>query len=105
VRFGVIFHDNRAFIVAGAAETDRRMSAADPEILDTIRSFRALGPGELDRAEPLVIHVVEAGNDTRIEALAADSPLPGDAEQRLRLLNGLYPDGEPEAGELVKVVR
>jgi predicted Zn-dependent protease len=105
VRFGVIFHGNRAFIVAGAAETDRGMSAADPEILDTIRSFRALGPGQLDRAEPLVIHVVEAGTDTRIEALAADSPLPGDAEQRLRLLNGLYPDGEPGAGELVKVVR
>jgi predicted Zn-dependent protease len=38
-------------------------------------------------------------------ALAKRSKLPGDALGTLRLLNNLYPSGEPAAGDWLKVVR
>ena len=37
--------------------------------------------------------------------LARNSPLDRDAEEQLRLLNDLYPDGEPRPGQRLKVVR
>ena len=38
-------------------------------------------------------------------ALARGSPLGRHDAERLRLLNGLYPDGEPAPGQLLKLVR
>jgi predicted Zn-dependent protease len=37
--------------------------------------------------------------------LARQSPLGADAETQLRLMNGLYPSGEPEPGQLLKIVQ
>ncbi len=36
--------------------------------------------------------------------LAAQSDLPNYAEDELRVINGLYPEGEPDSGQLIKVV-
>ena len=37
-------------------------------------------------------------------ALAAESPLTNYALDKLRVMNGLYPDGEPEPGQLIKII-
>ncbi|CAN5179502.1 M48 family metalloprotease [soil metagenome] len=105
VRYGVVFHDNRAYILAGASEAAREAAAFDALMLDTIRSFRHLGRDELDLAEPKVIDIIEIEPGMTIKSLAADSPVPGYPEEQLRLLNGLYPDGEPQPGELIKTIR
>ena len=36
--------------------------------------------------------------------LARQSPLTTNPEQQLRLINGMYAGGEPEAGQLIKIV-
>jgi len=45
-----------------------------------------------------------AGNDTNFESLAQESPLEHYPIEQLRLLNGLYPKGQPTAGMLLKIV-
>jgi predicted Zn-dependent protease len=39
-----------------------------------------------------------------MESLAASIRIP-DAEKQLRLLNGLYPRGEPRTGDWIKVIK
>ncbi len=88
-------------------------AAAKPEAwpLDLARgvseSFRSLGPladaeRPLARARRIKIVTVAAGQS--LEALARGDPSLERAADRLRLLNGWYPAGQPRAGELAKVV-
>jgi len=41
----------------------------------------------------------------RFADLARTSPLSSHAVEQLRLLNGLYPDGEPQPGQFIKIVK
>ena len=60
---------------------------------------------EFPLAEPNRLHVLRAGDGTTIESLAKDSPIKQYPLQQLRLINSLYPDGEPKPGDLVKTVK
>jgi len=51
------------------------------------------------------IRLVRVGEGTTYEGLARNVRIRHDPEPELRLLNGDYPEGEPEPGSLVKVVR
>ena len=79
--------------------------AADGLILSTAQTLRRLKDNEFALAEPYKLRRVRAREGTRIEDLAKDSPLKGNAVQQLRLMNALYPDRQPKAGDWVKVVR
>ncbi|MDT4876204.1 hypothetical protein FQZ97_1116270 [compost metagenome] len=70
-----------------------------------IKSFRPITAAERKLAEPLRLQLVKAKSGQDIAALAKQSKLPGDAEASLRLLNNLYPSGEPRPGDWIKVVR
>jgi predicted Zn-dependent protease len=48
---------------------------------------------------------VRAPAGATMTSLAARSPLASYSVEQHRLINGLYPQGEPTAGALVKVVR
>ena len=41
---------------------------------------------------------------TTMESLAAQSDLPNYPEDELRVINGLYSKGEPEPGQLIKII-
>ena len=60
---------------------------------------------ERKEAQPLRLHMVKVKPGQTLEALAKHSKLPGDALKALRLLNNLYPAGQPRAGDWLKVVR
>jgi predicted Zn-dependent protease len=60
---------------------------------------------ELARAEPDRVRIVPAPAGATVEQLAADSPLTRYPVEQLRLFNRLYPKGEPQPGQLVKVVK
>ncbi len=105
VRFCVIYLDRRAFIIAGVARDPRQAAFLDTRILASARSFHRLTPAERRLAEPLRLHIITASRNTRLAILAQDSPIPDYAEARLRLLNGLYPAGEPRPGQMLKIVR
>ena len=55
-------------------------------------------------AKPLKVQVVRAESGTTFESLAAASDLPNYALDQLRVINGLYPKGQPEPGQLIKII-
>lgn len=103
-RYVVIYHNNLAYIFAGASKASSGTPKADPLFMSSVKTFRRLKQNEFALAEPYKIKTIRATDTTRIAELAKSSPLPEYAEQQLRLLNDLYPNKEPRPGQLVKVV-
>jgi predicted Zn-dependent protease len=100
-----IFHADRAYLVVGTATQFMSIETEANPLVDSIKSFRAITDAERDAAKALTIKLVTAEPDTRIADLAARSPLGRNAEGYLRLMNGLYPKGEPVAGQTLKIVQ
>ena len=59
---------------------------------------------DFEAAKPLQLKVVRASSSTTMASLAAQSDLPNYPEDELRVINGLYPQGEPEPGQLIKII-
>ena len=104
-RFTVIYFNQRAYIIAGMTKNSNEISKYDADILGTAKSFHELTENERVLAKPLRLKVVQATPETRFEVLAKQSPIESNAESILRLLNAKYPDGEPQNGELLKLVQ
>ncbi len=104
VRYGVINHDGYAFVFAGAARQTGVNIPGDWRFVGAMNSMRVLEPLERRRVSRQTLRVVEADRNTSFSRLAEMSPLGRYAEQELRLINGLYPDGEVQPGQLVKTV-
>lgn len=104
VRFTVLYFNNKAYIFAGAAKDERNPYAYDAQFIESARSFRALTAQERPLATALKLKIVRAKPNTRFAALARESGIPHHAEEQLRLLNQLYPDGEPQPGDSIKTV-
>jgi predicted Zn-dependent protease len=103
-RFTVIYFEQRAYIIAGTTKVVNELGKYDQTILETAKSFHALTENEKVLAKPLRLKVVQATNETRFSDLARQSSIESHAESQLRLLNAKYPDGEPQKGELLKIV-
>lgn len=101
---GVIYHNRQAFILQGQAKTREALAAHRDEIDGTVRSFHALTAEERKLVKPLSIRVITARQGDTFAGLAQHSPLGKSAESYLRLINASYPTGEPQAGQLVKIV-
>lgn len=107
VRAAVIFDTRRrmAYVMRGAGRKDLSKVAADGNFITTIFSLDRMSRDDFTVAKPLILSVMEAQPETTMESLSEDSPLPNYALEQLRLINGLYPDGQPETGQLLKVVK
>jgi len=103
-RYVVVYHNNLAYVFAGASKASTGAPKADALFMSTVKTFRRLRHNEFALAEPYKIKTIRATETTRIADLAKSSPLPEYAEQQLRLLNDLYPNKEPQPGQLLKVV-
>jgi predicted Zn-dependent protease len=103
-RYTVVYYNGLAYVFTGATRLSSALGASDPLFMSSIKTFRRLRDNEFKLAEPNRIRLVKATPQTRIAALAAASPIEKYPAERLRLLNDLYPDREPVAGELIKVV-
>ncbi len=104
-RFTVVYHGNYAFVFAGMTPYAGLMATFDPMFRQTAGSFHQMTAAERDKAQPMTLQVIQADADSSYESLSSQSVLETDSEALLRLLNGHYPDGEPDAGELIKIVR
>ncbi len=103
-RYAVIYYNNLAYVFAGASKGSGNVPAADPLFMSTIKTFRRLKNNEFALAEPYKVKVIRADANTRIADLAKASPLKEYPAEMLRLMNNLYPDKEPQAGQLLKIV-
>ena len=104
-RYAVIYMNNQAFVFFGSSRITSALAAHDAVLLSSIKTFRRLRQREFETADPDRILVVRATPQTTIESLAKSSPIEKYAAQQLRLLNDLYPDKEPTAGQPIKIVK
>jgi predicted Zn-dependent protease len=100
----VLYYNGLAYIFEGATRQAAGMPAFEPVFLSSVKTFRRLRDNEFENAEPDRIKVVRAAPGTTIAGLARTSPIKKYPVERLRLLNDLYPDREPVAGQKIKVV-
>jgi len=103
-RFAVVYLNNTAYVFRGATRTGSALPATDPLFMSSVKTFRRLKDNEFALAEPTRIQLQKATPQTRIEALAQASPIRPYPAEQLRLLNDLYPNKEPVAGQTLKVV-
>ena len=104
LRVAIIFIGKTAFLVGGQAKNPQAMQRALPDINAAIDSFRAISEAERKLAQPLRLRIINAPKDMRFADLAVNSPLGKNALSLLRLINGMYPNGEPLAGQPLKVI-
>ena len=105
VRYSVVYANNFVYVFSGAAKNKAEAYRYDPYFVGSAKSLRELEEEEYDKARPVQIQIVSAGDGTTIEQLAEGAPIPRYSVQQHRLINDLYPDGEPKTGDLVKIIR
>lgn len=104
-RVAVIYRGDGAYLFVAGLKGQASLETEDERFLSVIRSFRPLKAEERKLAEPVRLHTTRAKGGQTMAALAKESPLQSGAEGQLRLLNNLYPSGEPKAGEWLKILR
>jgi len=100
-RAAVIDYNNLSYLLTGKA-TD--FNGSDAQLLAMIESFRPMHPAEFRGSSGHYIHYVQVPQGATMASLSSGVRIP-DAEAQLRLLNGLYPAGEPRVGDWIKIIR
>lgn len=103
-RVGAVFQDKQVYQIFAVSKNDD-LQKYDQLFLHTLESIRALKPSEQVLARANKIKIITAREGDTFAKLAAQSPLTSHTEEQLRLLNGLYPEGEPVPGQLIKIVQ
>lgn len=104
-RVAVIYRGDSAFLFVAAVKGRASLETEDERFLSVIRSFRALTAQERELAEPLRLKLVRVKAGQRLADFVGQGAAAEGGEARLRLLNNLYPSGEPRAGDWVKTLR
>ncbi|MEZ5502545.1 MAG: M48 family metalloprotease [Halioglobus sp.] len=100
-RVAVIDYNNLYYVFTCSAQD---FTTADGTLLAMIQSFRPMHPAERQAGNGHFLHYIQVPQGATIASLAASMRIP-DAEAQLRLLNGLYPRGEPRTGDWIKIIR
>nr|MCH9819609.1 hypothetical protein [Gammaproteobacteria bacterium] len=106
IRLIVVFDQRRglAFVGQGSGKFDLKKLADDGSFIKIGFSLARMQKADFEAAKPLQLKVVRASPGTTMASLAAQSDLPNYPEDELRVINGLYPQGEPEPGQLIKII-
>lgn len=104
-RIIVVFHADKAYVFSGAAEADANRHQYDPKFLNTALSLRTLDVSDQKLAEGLKLSIVTAEVGTTYDSLATSSQISLYPLQQLRLLNGHFPNGQPQPGQQIKIVK
>ena len=106
IRLIVVFDQRRglAFVGQGSGKFDLKKLADDGSFIKIGFSLARMQKADFEAAKPLQLKVVRASPGTTMASLAARSDLPNYPEDELRVINGLYPQGEPEPGQLIKII-
>lgn len=93
------------YLLAGLAKDKAVYDRERTALRGAINSFHAITPAERQAARPHILRMIVAQSGTTMAALARQSPLGETAESQLRLMNDLYPAGEPKPGQRLKIVQ
>jgi len=100
-----INHNGSQYLLAALAKDANVYNQYRNEMKAAINSFHSLTAEERKLAKPHVIRTIRAQPGVTMAQLAAQSPLGKSAEAQLRLMNDLYPSGEPRPGQTIKIIQ
>ena len=95
-----VIDQNYSYLFEGSAKDIKQ---DDPILLKIIKSFRSMTEGETITGPPLYVRYIRVPRGQTVASLAAKSPIP-ETEATHRLINGIYPRGEPRTGDWFKVI-
>jgi len=101
---GIVEFDKQRYIFVGAAENKVGLNKYLTTFNKTMKSFRKLKFNEQQYAKPLRIKVVKNSNLNNIIVLVKDTPIKDHKEEQLRLLNGVYPQGDLNTLHEIKII-
>ena len=104
-RVATVVDGNRVYRFTAASKSSLTNSLVDRQVLEAIASLRPLRPVERELAQPKRIALVAAQPGDSFSSLAARTSLGQHADEKLQLLNGKYPNGQLQPGEVVKIVK
>ncbi|NND82168.1 MAG: M48 family metalloprotease [Gammaproteobacteria bacterium] len=101
IRVSAIYRGAQAFIVLGQGQK----VLPNESFFDVVRSIRRLKSEEQSLAEGREIQLITARRGDTFASLARQANLSEYAEAQLRLINGMYPNGEPSPGQRIKLIK
>jgi predicted Zn-dependent protease len=103
-RIAIVFKDDAAYLFKGELAKGGDVAAFDAQFRATVESFRAMVATDLQQARNQQIKVIVAQPGMTYANLGRQSSVRQNAEATLRLINGDHPNGEPRAGDYLKVI-
>ncbi|WDE04020.1 M48 family metalloprotease [Thalassomonas viridans] len=103
-RVAVLYQGRRAYMLTGTVINPQADVDYDEMFLKSIHSFKPQ-KSSARKQKSKTLHYVKANENTNIEQLAKQLKIGAYAPQQLRLINGLYPRGEPEPGNWIKIIQ
>lgn len=100
VRVSAIYRDDQAFVILGQGKA----TLPNQDFFNVIQSVRRLKPAERELATGRRINVITAKQGDSFEKYARESRINKYAEAQLRLINNMYPTGEPLPGQKIKLI-
>ena len=105
-RIGAIFKDKLIYEFTAVSKTDSEFEKNDRLFIKTMTNFHSIKTEqEIKMAQPERIKLFTAKVGDTVEKIVKELKLDKRMIDIIRLLNGLYPTDEPQAGDLIKVVR
>ncbi len=104
-RVAAVLDNHRVYQISVSSKNRNSFDKHDGAALDAIQSMRNLKGDEIPLATPKRLKLIRAEAGDTFASLAKESDLAHHPVEQLRLLNGMYPDGEPAPGQLIKIVQ
>jgi len=101
IRVSAIPRGQQTFIVMGQGKT----TLPNQDFFNVVKSMRGLKNSEQRLATSNRIELVTARRGDTFAKLAQQSNLGSYAEAQLRLINDMYPSGEPSPGQQIKIIK
>ncbi len=101
----VIYYKLYAYVFRGEVVDGDNFVEQDALFMDAIKTFRPISRAEIAGQKPQRVHYIRATGNTTFSGLAKAFGLSKKDVDILRVINGLYPAGEPSAGDIIKVFK
>jgi len=104
-RIALIYYKMNAYLFTGEVGDRAEFSNLDKLFVASIQTFRPISNREIAGQRPQTIHYIQADNGTSFAIIAKKFKLNAEDIENLRLINGLYPTGEPKTGQWIKIFK
>ena len=104
-RIALIYYKMNAYLITGEVTDKTQFANLDPLFITSINTFRPISNREIAGQKPQKIHYIQADSSTSFATIAKRFTLNSEDIENLRLINGLYPVGEPKNGQWIKVFK